>query len=107
MVLDNKKFRLICNKCPTDGKQQSNQIVMNQISNNMRIAQVIKASSQNRRLACLPAGFNSRVQYVKLPLNMFGRLDTPGGISDLGQPVNGGTPGGCAAKGGSLPIKNF
>lgn len=107
MVLDQKKFRLNCNRCKTDGNQPSNQIVVNQISNKMRIAQVIKASSQNRRLACLPAGFNSRTQYVNLPLNIFGRLDSPGGISDLGQPVNGGTPGGCAAKGGSLPIKNF
>ncbi len=100
-MLSNKKLQLICNKCPTDGKTISNEIVINQISKKMRVSQLIQASSQNRRLGCLPGSTNSKIVYYPLTLNIYGRLDT------LGQPLNGGSGGGCAAKGGSLPIKNF
>ncbi len=106
-----KRIRLVCNKCPSDGKTASNETVVNQISNKMRISQLIQASSQNRRLGCLPGQTNSKIVFYPINLNIFGRLDTPGGTTastaDLGQPLNGGSGSGCAARGGSLPIKNF
>jgi len=110
-MLSSKKHKLICNKCSTDGKTVSNESNINQISNKMRVSQLIQASSQNRRLGCLPGSTNSKIIFYPLILNIYGGLDTPSGITssvaELGQPLNGGTRGSCAAKAGSLPIKNF
>ena len=116
--------RLDCrNKCPTDGVVQSTSGVNSNISKKMRLSQLIQASSQNRRLACLPGQTNSKIVFYPITLNIYGRLDTPGtstmsnvpcsgnvtasSVAGLGQPLNGGTGGRCAAKAGSLPIKNF